>query len=91
MGPPKKALPFGRTGVQLARPKLKELDLPGLFKIVAADQKQRYQLGAQLLSVDEPIVPIPKAEVPESVAVLWVRANQGHTLKVGDSIWGHTL
>ncbi|KAG8688930.1 hypothetical protein FRC08_011186 [Ceratobasidium sp. 394] len=68
----------------LARPKLKELDLSGLFKIVAADQKQRYQLGAQLSSVDERIVPILKAEVPESTAVLWIRANQGHTLKVND-------
>ncbi|KAG8681704.1 hypothetical protein FRC09_017304 [Ceratobasidium sp. 395] len=65
----------------LARPKLKELDLPGLFKIVEADQKQRYQLGAQASS-NEPIVPIPKTQVPDSTDVLWIRANQGHTLKV---------
>ncbi|KAG8727216.1 hypothetical protein FRC12_022696 [Ceratobasidium sp. 428] len=70
--------------IELARPKLKELDLPGLFKIVEADQKQRYQLGAQASSSNEPIVPIPKTQVPNSTDVLWIRANQGHTLKVDD-------
>ncbi|KAG9126135.1 hypothetical protein FRC07_004742 [Ceratobasidium sp. 392] len=84
---------FGLSGLtatqpvvaQLARPKLKELNLPGLLKIVETDQKQRYQLGAQLSSPDEPIVPIPKVAFPDSTAVLWIRANQGHTLKVGNS------
>jgi 2'-phosphotransferase len=72
------------TVPKLARPKLKELDLPGIFKIVEADQKQRYQLGVQFSS-DDPIAPIKNAEVPESTAVLWIRANQGHTLKVSTS------
>ncbi|KAH7335499.1 KptA family-domain-containing protein [Rhizoctonia solani] len=68
----------------LARPKLKELDLPGLLKIVAADQKQRYQLGVQKGPEDPnaPILPIISTQAPDPPAPLWIRANQGHTLRV---------
>ena len=46
------------------------------------DKKQRYQLGAQITLPDGPIVPVQGVEIPETDAVLWVRANQGHTLQV---------
>ncbi|CAE6455958.1 unnamed protein product [Rhizoctonia solani] len=77
---------YVRVSDLLARPKLKELDLPGLLKIVAADQKQRYQLGVQSGPDDPkaPIVPVTPAQAPHSTTSLWVRANQGHTLKVDD-------
>lgn len=77
---------YVRVADLLARPKLKELDLPGLLKIVAADQKQRYQLGAQATPDDPkaPILPIMSAQAPDDASALWIRANQGHTLKVDD-------
>ncbi|ELU43407.1 RNA 2'-phosphotransferase, tpt1/kptA family domain-containing protein [Rhizoctonia solani AG-1 IA] len=70
----------------LARPKLKELDLSGLLKIVASDQKQRYQLGVENESdgPKAPILPITPAQAPDSANLLWIRANQGHTLKVDE-------
>ncbi|KAJ1306594.1 hypothetical protein OPQ81_007594 [Rhizoctonia solani] len=70
----------------LARPKLKDLDLPGLLKIVTNDQKQRYQLGVQNGpdGPKVPIVPITSAQAPDLATSLWIRANQGHTLKVDD-------
>ncbi|CAE6482745.1 unnamed protein product [Rhizoctonia solani] len=77
---------YVRVPELLARPKLKELDLPGLLKIVADDQKQRYQLGVQKGSEDlnDPILPIPPTQAPDPPTLLWIRANQGHTLKVDD-------
>ncbi|KAG8714969.1 hypothetical protein FRC11_006299 [Ceratobasidium sp. 423] len=77
---------YVRASDLLARPKLKELDLPGLLKIVNADQKQRYQLGVQSGPNDPeaPILPVAPAQAPHSATSLWIRANQGHTLKVDD-------
>ena len=57
---------------QLARPKLKGVDLAMIQKIVAENDKQRYQL---LQAADD------TAESSEGV-IWWIRANQGHTLKV---------
>ncbi|CAE6457791.1 unnamed protein product [Rhizoctonia solani] len=77
---------YVRVSDLLARPKLKELDLPGLLKIVSADQKQRYQLGVQIIPGDPkaPILPITSTQTPDPATPLWIRANQGHTLKVDD-------
>ncbi|KAF8605790.1 hypothetical protein BDV93DRAFT_537179 [Ceratobasidium sp. AG-I] len=77
---------YVRVADLLARPKMKELDLAGLLKIVEADQKQRYQLGVQTSSDGPNIViqSLQRGEVPEEGAELWIRANQGHTIKVDD-------
>ncbi|CAE6418451.1 unnamed protein product [Rhizoctonia solani] len=77
---------YVRVPELLARPKLKELDLPGLLRIVASDEKQRYQLGVQSESDGPiaPILPIAPLQAPDSTNSLWIRANQGHTLKVDD-------
>ncbi|KAF8739153.1 RNA 2'-phosphotransferase, Tpt1 / KptA family, partial [Rhizoctonia solani] len=79
-------LTVGLPYCQLARPKLRELDLSGLLKIVASDQKQRYQLGVENESdgPKAPILPITPAQAPDSANLLWIRANQGHTLKVDE-------
>ncbi|QRV88677.1 RNA 2'-phosphotransferase, Tpt1/KptA family protein [Ceratobasidium sp. AG-Ba] len=74
---------YVRVADLLARPKLKDLDLPGLVKIVQADQKQRYRLGTQLSFPDGPIIATQGLDFPDQ-AILWVRANQGHTLKVDE-------
>lgn len=57
--------------LQLANAKLKSqsLDLAGLQAIVKADSKQRYSL-------------ISEADGPSNEATWWIKANQGHSLKV---------
>ncbi|CAE6468429.1 unnamed protein product [Rhizoctonia solani] len=77
---------YVRVSDLLARPKLRELDLPGLLKIVSTDQKQRYQLGVQSGSDDPnaPILPVTPGQATDPTTSLWIRANQGHTLKVAD-------
>ena len=57
---------------QLARPKLKGVDLPMIQKIVVENDKQRYQLVQEADEI---------AGSTEG-AICWIRANQGHTLKV---------
>ncbi|CAE6483534.1 unnamed protein product [Rhizoctonia solani] len=74
---------YVRVSELLARPKLKDLDLPGLLKIVSTDQKQRYQLGVQN-EADELkslILPIAPTQASDPAISLWIKANQGHTLK----------
>jgi 2'-phosphotransferase len=56
----------------LKRPKLKGVDVPTLQRIVAENSKQRYAIREE-----------PNPEEPEE-KVLWIRANQGHTLEVQD-------
>lgn len=57
---------------QLVHPKLagQSVDLTGLQEIVKADVKQRYTL------IEEP------GEAAEAATVWWIRANQGHSIKV---------
>lgn len=57
------------TVPQLARPKLREVDLPTLKRLVAENEKQRYALK-------EDTDPLTGEE-----NVLFIRANQGHSLK----------
>jgi len=64
---------YVRVTELLARPKLRGVDLATIQRLVAENDKQRYQL---LHDVDQ--------EVSGSAGSLiwWIRANQGHSLKV---------
>jgi len=64
----------------LRRPKLRGLDFPTLEKLVKDNEKQRFQLFF------EPTAPGPASASPDISAggIWWIRANQGHTLKVED-------
>lgn len=59
--------------MQLARPKLKGVDVPTVERLVAADAKQRYTLRLESLEA------APEGAPPSE---LWIRANQGHSLQV---------
>lgn len=58
--------------MQLKRPKLKGVDIDTLKRLVAENAKQRYALTEE-----------PDPSDPEK-HILWIRANQGHSLAVED-------
>jgi len=63
----------------LARPKLRGVDFPLLEKLVKENDKQRYQL------MFEPSTPAEQGDTTiqtTSDGTWWIRANQGHTLRV---------
>ena len=61
-----------RPSTQLKRPKLKGVDIDTLKRLVAENAKQRYALTEE-----------PDPANPEK-HILWIRANQGHSLAVED-------
>ncbi len=69
--------------VKLASPRLSsptQLDLPGLQRIVENDSKKRYML-----------LKGPDDTSPTTDEIWWIRANQGHSLKVPLDICLHWL
>lgn len=54
----------------MKRPKLKGCDMETLERIVRDNAKQRFTLQAESTG-------------PDGADELWIRANQGHTVKVG--------
>lgn len=62
--------------LQLKRPKLKEVDLETLKKLVENNDKKRYALAEE-----------PNPDDPEGPMILWIRANQGHSLEVEDMMF----
>ncbi|KAF8310115.1 hypothetical protein DL93DRAFT_2084889, partial [Clavulina sp. PMI_390] len=65
----------------LARPKLQGVDFPLIQKLVAENDKQRYQLLLES-SDGTPLDASLASSLSDATAVWWIRANQGHTLKV---------
>ncbi|CAD6574539.1 MAG: hypothetical protein CYPHOPRED_005450 [Cyphobasidiales sp. Tagirdzhanova-0007] len=63
---------FVRVDELLRRPKLKELDLDTLRSLVAANAKQRFAIKEA------------NDSTTGETGVLWIRANQGHSLEVDD-------
>jgi 2'-phosphotransferase len=64
-------LELRRENVKLASPRLSQLDLAGLQRIVEDDSKKRYML-----------LKGPDDTAPTAGDVWWIRANQGHSMKV---------
>jgi RNA:NAD 2'-phosphotransferase (TPT1/KptA family) len=58
--------------LKLKRPKLRNLDVPTLERLVRDNEKQRFKL------ISEPD--------GEGKPELWIRANQGHSLVVGNRV-----
>ncbi|KDQ18970.1 hypothetical protein BOTBODRAFT_102921 [Botryobasidium botryosum FD-172 SS1] len=67
------------------RPKLRGLDFPTLEKLVKNNEKQRFQLLFES-SATSSSAPATAALAPgvNTSGTWWIRANQGHTLKVED-------
>ena len=66
--------------IQLKRPKLKGVDVDTLRRIVAENNKQRYALSEEPAATS---AGLEAADGPTGT-VLWIRANQGHSLAVDD-------
>lgn len=70
------------TKRQLALPKMREVDFALLEQLVAKDNKNRYRLLSETNQAQDEASP---------QVVWWIRANQGHSLKVSYSFRIHNI